>query len=242
MPNYSHGTAGCAAALAIAGEALARPGLVEAAMAGARHLVSVADMSGEGFQIAHYLPERDTGEEPVTYSWCHGPAGSSLLFAALDHAGVDDISGFAPVDLRRRALRSVLDSGIPQRLRPGFWDNDGRCCGTAGVGDVLLDAAQDESDPTLAREYLAAATLMADALLERAITDATGMRWRFIEHRRVDSLLPPGTGWMQGAAGIAAYLMRMSRVLDEGLDRAGIVDRPDQWWAVPARLRTVRPT
>jgi hypothetical protein len=43
---------------------------------------------------------------------------------------------------------------------------------------------------------------------------------------------------MQGAAGIAAFLLRLARVIDDGLD-APVVDRPDQWWAVPGRLRTV---
>jgi hypothetical protein len=43
---------------------------------------------------------------------------------------------------------------------------------------------------------------------------------------------------MQGAAGIAAFLLRLARVLEQGLN-APVVDRPDQWWAVPARLRTV---
>jgi hypothetical protein len=42
---------------------------------------------------------------------------------------------------------------------------------------------------------------------------------------------------MQGAAGIAAYLLRLARVLDQG-HAAPVVDRPDQWWAVPAHLRT----
>ena len=56
--------------------------------------------------------------------------------------------------------------------------------------------------------------------------------------RRDPPLLPPGTSWMQGAAGIAAFLLRLARVLGNGLAEA-VVDRPDQWWAVPARLRTV---
>jgi hypothetical protein len=43
---------------------------------------------------------------------------------------------------------------------------------------------------------------------------------------------------MQGAAGIAAFLLRLARVMRDGLT-ASVVDRPDQWWAVPARLRTV---
>jgi hypothetical protein len=65
-----------------------------------------------------------------------------------------------------------------------------------------------------------------------------GARWRFTEHRQDPPLLPPGTSWMQGAAGIAAFLLRLARVMDAGL-AAPVVDRPDQWWAVPARLRTV---
>ena len=40
---------------------------------------------------------------------------------------------------------------------------------------------------------------------------------------------------MQGAAGIAAFLLRFARVLECGAD-ATVVDRPDQWWAVPERL------
>jgi hypothetical protein len=79
---------------------------------------------------------------------------------------------------------------------------------------------------------------MADALLERAIRDRAGARWRFTGHCQDPPLLPPGTSWMQGAAGIAAFLFRIARVLDNGLS-APVIDCPDQWWAVPAPLRTV---
>ena len=160
--------------------------------------------------------------EPVTYTWCHGPAGTSLLFAALAHAGVGRGERRCEVAaLRDRCLHSVLTSGVPERLRPGFWDNDGRCCGTAGVGDVLLDAAQDTTDPARADLFLGWAGTMGDALVERAVRDDAGARWRFLEHRQDPPLLPPGTSWMQGAAGIAAYLLRLARVLEDGLDRSG---------------------
>jgi hypothetical protein len=79
---------------------------------------------------------------------------------------------------------------------------------------------------------------MADALVERVVRDDAGARWRFLEHRIAEPLLPPGTAWMQGAAGIGAFLLRLARVLDDGRG-APVVDRPDQWWGVPARLRTV---
>ncbi|MDP9240886.1 MAG: lanthionine synthetase [Actinomycetota bacterium] len=235
-PNYSHGTAGVASALAIAGLALDRDDFVAAARQGAQHLLAVGWLDDDGFVVPHTLPYSKRDVEPVTYTWCHGPAGTSHLFAALAHAGVAEVDGFEVAGLRQRCLHSILTSGVPQRLRPGFWDNDGRCCGTAGVGDVLLDAAQDCPDEDRAAMLLRAARGMADALVERAIRDGAGARWRFVEHRQDPPLLPPGTSWMQGAAGIAAFLLRMARVTDDGLG-AAVVDRPDQWWAVPAPVR-----
>ena len=238
MPNYSHGTAGVATALAVAGVALGRADFVTAAGQGAQHLLAVGSLDDDGFVVPHTLPYSSRDVEPVTYTWCHGPAGTSLLFAALAHAGVDEVAGFDVTTLRRRCLHSILAAGVPRRLRPGFWDNDGRCCGTAGVGDVLLDAAQDDHNQPRAAGLLQAARMMGDALIERAVRDEAGARWQFVEHRHDPPLLPPGTSWMQGAAGIAAFLLRLARVIQDGLD-AAVVDRPDQWWAIPARLRTV---
>jgi lantibiotic modifying enzyme len=237
-PNYSHGTAGIAAALAVAGAALHRPDFVQAARRGASHLLAIGSLDDDGFIVAHTMPPSTRDVEPVTYTWCHGPAGTSYLFAALAHAGVAEVGGLEVTGLRQRCLNSILASGVPQRLRPGFWDNDGRCCGTAGVGEVLLDAVQDCPDPGRADTLMRAARTMGDALVERAIRDRAGARWRFIEYRQAPSLLPPGTSWMQGAAGIAAYLLRLARVVQDG-PGAPVVDRPDQWWAVPTHLRTV---
>jgi lantibiotic modifying enzyme len=239
MPNYSHGTAGVATALAIAGAALGRPDFTAAAAQGAAHLLAVGQLDENGFVVPHTLPYSTRDVEPVTYNWCHGPAGTSHLFAALAFADVDEVGGLPVAWLRQRCLDAILASGVPQRLRPGFWDNDGRCCGTAGVGDVLLDAAQDCGDQARAGRLLQGARTMADALTERAIRDQAGAYWRFTEHRQDPPLLPPGTSWMQGAAGIAAFLFRLARVIDTGLT-APVIDRPDEWWAVPAPLRTVR--
>lgn len=242
LPNFSHGTAGIAAALAVAGVALGDATLVEAARRGAAHLVSIGELTADAFTVPHYVPDAAAApdEERVTYSWCHGPTGTSLCFAALERAGVTEVGGTATRVLRSRCLGAVLGSGVPDRQRPGFWDNDGQCCGTAGVGSVLLDAAQDAagSDPAAAASLLAGATRMGDALVDRAIRDASGCRWRFLEHRADPSLLAPATGWSQGAAGIAAFLVRLARVVDGGLG-VPVVDRPDTWWAVPGPCRTL---
>jgi hypothetical protein len=208
MPNLSHGTAGAALALASAGSFLGRPDLVDLARRGAEHLVAIRDRSVDGLAIPHLLvsPGIDPADvhdgERLTWGWCHGPAGTSLLFAALDRAGVASVAGRPPAAWRADCLRAVRNSGVPDRLRPGFWDNDGRCCGTAGVGEVFLDAGD--------RDF---AVRLGDALVDRAVVDGQRACWRFVEHRSPDPLLPPGVGWMQGAAGIAAYLLRLAAAL-----------------------------
>jgi Lanthionine synthetase C-like protein len=231
MPNWSHGLAGIAAGLALAGTELDRKDLVEAARRGAEHLVSLGDTSGGGLTVPLAIPPPDPAKaNPISYGWCHGPTGTSLLFLALNRAGVAEISGEAPTRWYARGRHSVRTSGLPQRLRPGFWDNDGRCCGTAGVGDAFLDAwtrAGDEDD-------LAFAVHLGKALVDRAVEADGRAYWRFIEHRKPEPLLPPGVGWMQGAAGIAAYLFHLARVLDVGPD-APAVPRIESWWAVDPR-------
>ena len=226
MPNWSHGQAGIAAAVAVAGAELDRPDLVAAAASGAEHLVTLADTSGHGFVAPMTVPDKP-GQDRVTFTWCHGPAGTSLLFAALDHAGVEDVAGEPPAAWHRRCLHSVRTSGIPERIRPGFWDNDGRCCGTAGVAEVFLDSWQRTGEP----DDLAFALHLADTLVERAVLDGPHAYWRFLEHRAPEPLLPPGVGLMQGAAGIAATLFRCARVVEEG-SAAAPVPRADTWWAV----------
>ncbi len=227
MPNWSHGLAGIAGTLAAAGMTLDRPELVEAARLGAEHLVSIADTGDGGMRVAHVIPGQE-GLDTYTYSWCHGPTGTSLLFAALDRAGVTDVAGRTPYDWERACLHSLRVSGIPERLHPGFWDNDGRCCGTAGVGDVVLNVWQRRGED----DDLAFAVTLADAIVDRAVIDGEHVYWRFVEHRNEDPLLPPGPGYMQGAAGISAYLFRLARVLEAGRDAAAVA-RMDTWWALP---------
>jgi lantibiotic modifying enzyme len=228
MPNLSHGLAGIAATLALAGAELDRRDLIAAALSGAEHLVTLGDTHGQGFVVPRYIPGDRFDEDEYTYTWCHGAAGTSLLFLALDRAGVDDVAGQAPPAWHRRCLHSVRTSGLPARLHPGFWDNDGRCCGTAGVGEVFLDSWQRSGDD----HDLEFALHLADTLVERAVRDGRHAYWRFIEHRAPEPLLPPGVGWMQGAAGIAAFLLRVSRVIHDG-PKATPIPRMDTWWALP---------
>jgi Lanthionine synthetase C-like protein len=200
MPNWSHGLAGIAAALARAGTALARPDLVDAARLGAEHLVTLASpesLDEGGLAVPRRIPQKQDMDE-YTWNWCHGPAGTLALFEALHDADVASVAGEPPSSWVGRCVHSLRTSGIPERRHPGFWDNDGRCCGTAGVGSAVL--AHD-------REF---ALSLADTLVDNAHVDGDRAYWRFVEHRNPEPLLPPGVGWMQGAAGIAGFLFEVA--------------------------------
>lgn len=198
MPNWSHGAAGVAQALAEGGAAFGRPDWVDLATAAAARLVAIADHSA-GMRVPHLRPAPADPDAPdFSLGWCHGPSGTAQVFTALEAAGVDDVAGQRPAHWRAACWDAVRRSGIPARLEPGFWDNDGRCCGTAGVGALALDAG-----------LVDLAATMGDAIVERAVPDGPGACWRFVEHRDEDPLLPPAVGWMQGSAGISAFLFRL---------------------------------
>lgn len=206
MPNFSHGAAGVAFALALAGHALGRLDLLDVARAAGQRLVRLGSRPDGTIAVPHTIPRLDRAE-PLCYGWCHGPTGTIRLFQLLDLISPGaNWAGHA--EAGRQAVRR---SGLPARLSPGFWDNLGQCCGTAGVGEMALDHYQESRDA----QWLAWADLLADDVLDRTIRDRDGARWSHTEHRNDPPDLPPVAGYMQGAAGIAAWLLRLSRVQED---------------------------
>lgn len=199
MPGFSHGTAGVAYALAGAGRTLHRPDLVHAATRGGDALVAAGHHPG-GWALPLTIPPRPGGPA-VSYGWCHGAAGTVRLFLLLNEIDPQPKWQHA-IDACLQALR---DSRLPARLYPGYWDNLARCCGTAGVGQLLLDRYQATGDSTLL-DWVG--TLAAD-VVGRALTTAQGVTWSNTEHTRTPPELPPEPGFMQGAAGIAGWLARL---------------------------------
>ena len=199
MPGFSHGTAGVAYALAVAGRTLNRSDLIEVAARGARALVAIGHHHG-GWAVPLTVPPRPGGPA-VNYGWCHGPTGTVRLFILLNDIDPQP-QWLRAIDACLQALR---DSRIPARLYPGYWDNLARCCGTAGVGQFLLDRYQATGDTAL----LDWAGTMAADVVGRALSVPQGVTWSNTEHTRNPAELPPEPGLMQGAAGIAGWLARL---------------------------------
>ncbi|MGW3356969.1 lanthionine synthetase LanC family protein [Streptomyces bungoensis] len=218
LHHVSHGTLGIVLALARAGELTGRADLLELALAGAADVVARDEGGPEGFLVPHSTPQyRPDVIEPVSYGWCHGPAGDAQVFRLLRDVTADPVWSA----LADRCWHTVTQSGLPRRLRPGFWDNNGRCCGTAGVLALACDRIAEQGDP-----YDFAHVLVAD-LAARAIRDGDGARWSNVEHRTTPSDLEPCTGWAMGNAGVVRELLRFVR-LSRGGDPGYAFPWPDQ--------------
>ena len=195
LPNYSHGAAGVADFLLALHEATGERTFLEAAVAGGEHLLAIADERG---LIYHHTPG---GEELYYLGWCHGPAGTSLLFERLGRVTGEERWSQAA----RKPLAAVLASGLPQARLPGLWNNVGACCGTSGVGEYLLRAQAVRTDPALA--------LLCDRIVvdldARGERVAGGVCWPQAEHRTRPESIQAQSGYAQGAAGIGLWLLHL---------------------------------
>ena len=225
--HISHGTLGIAFALVATAKAVGRADLMDLALAAVDDVVARNEAGESGFLVPHSDPQQQHARiERYSYGWCHGPAGDAQVFRLL-HQLTNDPRWQA---LQDRCWRTVVESGLPNRIRHGFWDNSGRCCGTAGVLALACDRAAESGDGL---EF--AGVLVAD-LGKRATADPAGVRWSNYEHRVTPSTLEPRTGWAMGNAGIVRELLRFAR-LAAGADPRYAVpwpDHPEQVAVVPA--------
>jgi lantibiotic modifying enzyme len=214
FPNFAHGTAGIAFFLARLAAATDDVTYLDAARAGMEWVLSTVRAEADTCAAFHHEPD---GTDLYTLGWCHGPPGLAWAFRQLelctdDHDDNEDNDSRPRHEWRaliRRAANADRFSGIPEQRQPGFWDNVGRCCGSAGVVEFFLDLHRLEGRD----DDLRFARVMVDDLLTRAVVDQNGMRWSNYEFRDPEPTLPPETTYMQGAAGIGSTLLRLHRHL-----------------------------
>jgi hypothetical protein len=222
--HVAHGTLGIVCALAEIGRLTGRADFTDLALAGAADVVARNEDGPDGFLVPHSDPPYKPELNPrYSYGWCNGPAGDAQVFRLLGQVTGDPVWR----ELADRCWHTVTTSGLPARLRPGFWDNNGRCCGTAGVLALANDRAVEQGDGAgFAR------VLVAD-LASRAVADEAGARWSNYEHRATPSTLSPRTGWAMGNAGIVRELLRYARIATGRRDQGYAVQWPDHPAAVP---------
>jgi lantibiotic modifying enzyme len=196
-PNFQLGTAGAAYALARLGATTGEKRFIAAAEEGALHLQRIATVKGDAALI-HY---REPDATDLFYlGYCNGPAGTARLFYQLYLATRDS----RYLKWTEMLARGIMASGIPDRLTPGFWNVVCQCCGSAGVVDFFLGlwAATGRT------EYRAFAKRVAGQMLSRGTDfDGKGYRWYQAYTRIKPAEVTAESGYMVGAAGIAAALL-----------------------------------
>lgn len=203
-PNFSHGSAGVAFALADLARATGEDRWLEAATAGMMHVFSCATpRHGGGELICHV-----EGAYPPTFylGVCHGPAGTGRTLLLLD-----EMTGHPRWRAAlRRLINGMVLSGAPEQRPVGLWRNFGQCCGDAGIGDfALLLARRGIWD-----EGIDLADRCAQSILNASEVSTSGRSWVQAEHREQPKLLERQTGYMQGAAGIGSFLLHVGAYVD----------------------------
>jgi N-acyl-D-aspartate/D-glutamate deacylase len=197
-PNFSHGTAGVGYFLATLYQRTNDRQFLDGALAAVRYLDAVATRKNGATTVFH---QSGGGEGRFYLSWCHGPVGTARLFYRLHQ-----ITGESKwLDWVRSLTRGVLESGVPERRTEGYWNNISQCCGNVGIGQYCVDLARylptSEAAGLLNR-------VLADTL-KRATDDESGLRWVQAENRTQPENLVAQTGFMQGAAGVGAFLLQL---------------------------------
>ncbi len=215
MPNFSHGTAGVAYFLATLHQATKDKAFLDAALKGAAYLESIAKKTEEGTLIFHHEPG---GKDLFYLGWCHGPPGTARLYYRLHRITGDKKWRVA----MEKSAAAILSSGIPEKQTPGFWNNAGVCCGSAGVAEFFLALHRITGE----KRYLTFARRVTRHLLGASTLTDGARKWIQAEHRVRPDLLQAQTGYMQGAAGIGLWLLRLNAFLKRKTFHLTLPDSP----------------
>ncbi len=226
-PNFAHGTSGVCFFLGELATALGSEveNYLTARRAGLAWLT--AHGSAGGSVVFHH---EEGGEDLQYVGWCHGPAGTARAF--LQERALPGSPAGAPVPAPALAGADWLVTEVgaePGESPSGYWNNVSVCCGTSGILLAMLDVYLETGQ----ERYLEHARACGRVLCRWAVTEGAGVKWPQAEHRVRPDFIQAQTGYMQGAAGIAAALLRLWLVETGHPER--FVRLPDEYRGTPGR-------
>ena len=213
-PNFAHGAAGVGYFLADLYRATGEQRYLDVAIAAAGFVQAHASPSGDGHLVCH------TEQQPTLnyLGVCHGPPGTGRLMYLLH-----EITGNTEwLDWIHANMRGLLATGAPETRSEGLWQNFGQCCGDAGIGDFALSLYRATRRP----EYLDLARRIEAAVLANSQIDDGKRSWSQAEHRTRPNFVESQTGYMQGAAGLASFLLHLATIDDDATSKIPLADSP----------------
>lgn len=226
MPNFCHGTAGVAYFLATLFQVTGRKSFLDAALAGAKHLISIATVTNSYFLIYH--DEKNT--HLYYLDWAHGPTGTAALFyrlyqvthdrqwlilmekcaeALVTFGGPLKAMATIPPGSAPTLTFPAANGGWRTVVNPDRWDNVSLGDGIAGESEFLFSVYRVTHD----RKWLDAAMRGSNQLLKSADSSQGGYRWVQVETFVRPDFAVAQTGYFQGAAGIGLWLLHLDSAL-----------------------------
>jgi lantibiotic modifying enzyme len=215
-PNFAHGGAGVGYFLARLYRATGDQRFLDSAREAGRYILSRATDLGEGRLVCH----TEEAKKPLFYlGACHGPAGTGRLFLELGALSGDAVW----LEEARNLMRGLDHFGAPEARSAGLWNNHSQCCGDAGIGEFALLMAARTGD----HDYIDLARRCADVIIANSILENDCRSWAQAEHRGRPQFVQVQTGYMQGAAGIASFLLHLGTTLDGRPVKLALPDWPE---------------
>ncbi|HEV2422751.1 MAG TPA: lanthionine synthetase LanC family protein [Candidatus Acidoferrales bacterium] len=226
MPNFCHGTAGVAYFLATLYQVTGRKAFLDAALAGAEHLIAIGTATDRYFLLYH----DDKNTHLYYLDWAHGPTGTAGLFyrlyqvtrdrkwltlmekcaeALVTFGGPEKAMATIPPGSAPTLSFPASNGGWRQVANPDRWDNVSMGDGMAGESEFLYNVYLVTHD----RRWLTAARGGTDRLLSVADQARGGYRWVQVETFVRPDLAVAQTGYFQGAAGIGLWLLHFDAAL-----------------------------
>lgn len=128
--NMAHGTSGIGWLFTILYNATKEKKYLDAAVEAAKYIEGIA-VGDDNAVLVPYLDSLKRGPSTEFYylSWCHGPAGTAILFDALYRITKES----EYLDFVKKLSRGIIEAGAPETFSRGYWPSQALCCGTPGI-------------------------------------------------------------------------------------------------------------
>ena len=214
-PNFAHGAAGVGYFLADLYRTTGDKRYLDAAIAAAGYVTAQTSPSGDDGHLVCHTEQRPN----LNYlGVCHGPPGTGRFMLLLHEITGDQTW----LEWLHANMRGLLATGAPEKRSKGLWQNYGQCCGDAGIGDYALSLYKTTGQ----QGYLDLAKRIEATVLHASDLTDGKRSWDQAEHRDRPDFLERQTGYMQGAAGIASFLLHLATIDDDVVSKIALPESP----------------
>ena len=213
--NMAHGTSGVGWLFAILYQATGLDRFLQGAKEAAKYIQGIA-VGEEDAVLVPYLDSLKRGPSTEFYylSWCHGPAGTSILFKTLYEITKEE----EYLSWVKKLSRGIIKAGAPEQFSRGYWRSQSLCCGTPGILEHFVSVYKLTGD----KEFLkyaqrAARTVIGQSQVDDDANDiyklSNKRRWLGNWWRTIPDEVHSYTGLYIGTAGNAWSLLSLAGIL-----------------------------